>query len=102
MEEENEVFEPEILDDSDIFEEIKNRRTRSDVKISDIVTMQCIMCIVLAILAISLNLLLPKFSVQIIEQYKAESTAPSEVNDTLVAIVSQISNLMNATPNDRV
>lgn len=105
MEEENQVFQGEILgdmDEEDIIEGIRAKRVRSDVKTSDIITMQCILCIVLAILVIVMNMLLPQLTGNILENYKAASSAPGESNGTLVSIVSKISDFMNATPNDRV
>lgn len=102
MEEENQVFQTEVIDDSEFFEEIKKKRQANDIKTGDIITMQCIICIILAIIVVMINMLLPKISNQIIEKYKSETTISSDVNDTLVAIVSKISDFVNSTPNDRV
>ena len=101
MEEENEVYQTEVIDDADIFEEIKKKRQVNDIKTGDIITMQCILCIILAIIFIAINMLLPKISNQLIEKYKSETSLSSDVNDTLVAIVSKISDFVNSSPNDR-
>lgn len=102
MEEENQVFETELIDDEDVIEEIKKKRNIQDVKTSDIITMQCILCIVLAIMFVIISMTLPKISSQVIEKYKSESSTENDVNDTLVAIVLKISDFVNSTPNDRV
>ncbi len=102
MEEENRIFETEVIDDDDIIEEIKNKRKVNDIKIGDIITTQCILCIILAIIFVIINMLLPKLSSQIVGNYHSYNDVNSEVNDTLIAIVSKISDFVNSTPNDRV
>lgn len=93
---------PEEFDDTEVLEHIRARQSAHEVKASDIVTMQCIFCIILAILAIVLNLLMPQFTEKLIERFKVESFSPAETNEALAAIMSQISDFMNATPNGRV
>ena len=102
MDNENQVYETEVIDDEDIIEDIKNKRKSNDIKTGDIITMQCILCISLAIIFVIINMLLPKITSEVISKYQYETTESSDLNNTLVSIVSKISDFVNSTPNDRI
>lgn len=86
--------------DEDIIEQIRHKYKEKDAKLGDIVTMQCILCIILAIAFVLANILLPKVSDAIMEKYHVESAADSAISGALVAAVASISDLLGATPID--
>lgn len=86
---------PEKLDDIVILNGKKER------KLSDILTSQCILCILLAIVLLVLNISLPKYSEMILIEYSSESSAESPLNQALTALVEKISAFLNSSPNDR-
>lgn len=87
---------------SDDFDDIVVLNLKKDRKLSDVLTMQCILCILLVITLLILNISLPKYSEMIINEYSAESSAESSLNQSLLALVEKISTLLNSAPNDRV
>lgn len=96
-----EDYKTEVIDgDTDIIEQIREKYKEKDAKLGDIITMQCILCIILAIAFILVNILLPKLSAEVVEKYHAESASDSKVNDALVSVVEIISKFMNSTPAD--
>ena len=97
-----EIFQGEVIDDEKIIDEIKQKRNQKSEKVSDVITMQCIVCIILAIAFVVINIVLPKLSEDIVQKYRTVSVSDDKVNDALVSIVSTISDFMNTAPNDRI
>ena len=101
MDDEEQVLEPEILTEEEILEDIKRKREAEPTRFSDILTMQCILCLILVISMIVLNMLIPKLSKQLIQQYRMESVSDSGANDALEVLVTKLSDFVNSTPSDR-
>lgn len=96
------TYQGEIIDEEKLINEVKEKHRQPGTKFNDIITMQCIVCILLAIAFVTLNIALPKISSDIVTKYKSESVYDKQVNDVLVSIVSKISDFMNTSPNDRI
>lgn len=87
---------------NDGFDDIVILNPKKDRKFSDVMTMQCILCILLVIALLILNITIPKYSEMIISEYSAESSAESSLNQSLLILVEKISTFLNSAPNDRV
>lgn len=91
--EEDIVFEEAIEDEPVIIARDGARR------FGDIVTAQCVICILLAIAYILLNIFQPQYSNMLSKQYHEEASAESPLNNALFTLAENISALLNSKPN---
>ncbi|MEG0614492.1 MAG: hypothetical protein RR540_01950 [Oscillospiraceae bacterium] len=92
----------ELIVDENFIEEVKAKHEGSTIKISDIVTIQSIICVILVILFLLANILMSNFANAFAEKFNKESDIKSELNSTISTIVTKIADFVNSTPNDNV
>lgn len=92
------IPEPEVLQPED---DILLLTEKKNTRFSDILTTQCILCILLLITLLVLNIVQPKYSEMILTEYSAEASADSPLNQSLMSLVEKISAFLNSAPNDR-
>lgn len=68
-------------------------------RLGDIVTAQCIICILLAIAYIMLNIFKPEYSDMLSKQYHEVASVQSVLNNALHSLAEDISAFLNAKPN---
>lgn len=104
MESENEIFEKsdEKIEEDAAIELIKEKKIGFNVKTSDIITMQCIICLIISILFVISKILFPEVLNEISKAYKNQITVQNDMNGTLMTIAQKISDFLNSTPNDRI
>lgn len=87
----------EILE-SELLEDIRIKRAGGKTKITDIITMQCIMCILLAIVFLVVNIIIPKMAEEVVVGYKDLSIKEEKINEVIAIAAQKISEFMNSTP----
>lgn len=102
MKNETEEFQGEVIEENAVNEDVFDKYDTKSHRFREVMTTQCIICIIIAIIIAILNLTKPDVVRNIQDEYNNLSASSEKVNDALVSLVSSISDFLNSSPNDRI
>ena len=73
-------------------DEITTAHAFKKTSLSDVITIQCILCIILAILAVAANIFLPKITEDIISEYNSINSPQEKTNSEINSFINRLKN----------